>query len=229
MTTMPDENLELSPTSSNLPVTKHATAVRAKTKESPKAGRLPERYNIPLFELLVVDSEYVFLSWEITNEQLGQARQTMGNTDFAMRWLIVRFTALENQPRHIRDYALYGDIGRWFVRLQSPGAKVSGELAFRCRNKYYRLAKTGPVYLPRIHAVEPKSYQEMHVRYVSGPLAELRIEKYERLEPARRPDVSIPLPESITSRTSLGYPDLPSSHLRPPQAPIGTSQFEDTT
>ena len=44
----------------------------------PAHEALPERYGIPLLELLVVDTAYLFVSWEITPEQLAQAQSAMG-------------------------------------------------------------------------------------------------------------------------------------------------------
>ena len=53
---------------------------------------LPERYGIPLLELLVVNTEYVFISWEITDDQLAQARESLGRDAYERRRLLLCLT-----------------------------------------------------------------------------------------------------------------------------------------
>src|SRR5438105_1084051 len=51
-------------------------------------AELPQRYGIPLLELLVVDPQFIFISWEITQEQLDASRVAL-REDFARRRLQV--------------------------------------------------------------------------------------------------------------------------------------------
>ena len=56
----------------------------------PAKAKLPDTYGIPLLELLIVDTAYVFVSWEITPEQLQHARADIGEKSFEQRQLVLR-------------------------------------------------------------------------------------------------------------------------------------------
>ena len=121
-------------------------AVAAPPQEAVLA--LPERYGIPLFELLVVDTRYVFVSWEVTADQMDQARLSLGDKAFDSRKLKVLFHRDSREGDALLSSELFGDIGRWFLRLDHPGAAVLAELRFISGSESFLLNTAGPLCMP---------------------------------------------------------------------------------
>jgi hypothetical protein len=129
---------------------------------------LPERYAIPLFELLVVDADYVFVSWEISADQLASAAARLGDRGFRNRRLMIVFhEAVEDMPRVLRR-ELYGETGRWFIRLSRPGGRVLARLGYASGNVFHVLHEAGPVDIPRADLREPAAFDELEVSYGCG-------------------------------------------------------------
>jgi hypothetical protein len=163
---------------------------------SPPAGlvehfHLPERYGIPLLELLVVDPYFVFISWEIPEAQLETARAHFG-AEFERRRLQVRLTDSESGAT-VAIRALYGELGRWFIRLDQPGVWLRAELHYVAGEAELLLNAAGPVFVPRDTPVEPLRYEELHVTYGRGATGELTLEAVERERPGW-PTIGLTLP-----------------------------------
>src|SRR5512134_3460338 len=69
--------------------------------------QLPERYGMPLFELLVVDTRYVFISWEVSAGQLEQTQRELTAPQFAARRLVARFYAADQPATPFAETELY--------------------------------------------------------------------------------------------------------------------------
>lgn len=160
----------------------------------PVTAALPESYGLPLLELLIVDTEFAFVSWEITSDQLERARTELGATGFEQRQLVLRVRSANASDRIWAEQELYGERGRWFFRHQSAGMRVIAELGFRREDSFMQLQAAGPVELPRDTVIEPDQYDELHVRYGVGTTGEIMIESTNRLVQAHWPEVNLPQP-----------------------------------
>jgi len=154
---------------------------------------LPERYGIPLLELLVVDTRYVFVSWEITSEQMAQARLSLGKKAFASRKLKILFHRDTREGEVLLASELFGDIGRWFIRLDHPGTVVLAELLFISGPEGFLLSTAGPLSMPREEVVEPDEYDELRVSYGHGRHGRLILLGLDRRR-ASWPHVTLPAP-----------------------------------
>jgi hypothetical protein len=154
---------------------------------------LPAAYDVPLLELLIVDPYYLFVSWEIPPAQLEQARAALGDKGFNRRQLELRLRGADGAGVLSRQ-ALYGEIGRWFVRHDLTGRAITAELGFCADEQYYALNQAGPVDLPRDFIIEPEQFDELEVRYGSGSGGELVLEGLRRKENEPWPDVQLPAP-----------------------------------
>jgi hypothetical protein len=162
----------------------------------PAREALPDRYGIPLFELLIVDTSYLFVSWEITPEQLAQAQSTMGEEAFAQRRLLLRI-ADEAQPTEpLLVSELFGEQGRWFIQHGLAGRRIIAELGYDAAGAFHRLQSTGPLSLPRDFVIEPTGYDELRVRYGRGETGELTLLGIESHEDRGWPAVSLPGPRA---------------------------------
>ena len=85
---------------------------------------LPEQYSTPLLEFLLVDPGYVFISWEITPDQIHEASMALGSAGFSRRRLRIRFHDGSPQGEVFQGQELYGETGRWFIALFRPAAEV---------------------------------------------------------------------------------------------------------
>ena len=171
---------------------------------------LPGHYNIPLFELLVVDPDYLFVSWEIPEDQLNQARESLG--ELSQRRLQVRLRAVDDGGRIHQSQELYGERGRWFFQHVLAGRWVTGELGFTCGGRFYLLNSAGPVCIPRNFTVEPGAFDELTVVYTTGATGELRISGIKR-------DADAPWPDKLPPGESYPQSARPGPH---PHAPVGT-------
>ena len=160
----------------------------------PVRASLPPAYGIPLLELLIVDTEYVFVSWEITASQLEQARAELGAAGFEQRQLVLRLSAANAGGNILAEQELYGEAGRWFLRHGQAGKLVTAELGYRHAHSFKQLQTAGPVELPRDTVIEPKQYDELRVRYGVGSTGELVIESTTKPQQATWPDVRLPQP-----------------------------------
>ena len=166
-------------------------AVAAPPREAVLA--LPERYGIPLFELLAVDTRYVFLSWEITAEQVAQARMSLGGKTFDTRKLKVLLRRENRQGEVLGSSELFGEVGRWFLRIDHPGAVVLAELAYVSGQESFSLNNAGPLSIPREDMVEPEGYDELKVAYGRGRHGRLILLGIERRR-AQWPSLTLPAP-----------------------------------
>lgn len=121
-------------------------------------------HGMPLFEFAVVDPEWIFLSWEITPAQREAARLAYGDEWFSHRRLSVVFQCVSDSST-LGRMDLFGDEGRWFHRLNAPGALVLARLGFEHRQSRYELASAGPLQIPRLTPLEPEAYRELSVAY----------------------------------------------------------------
>lgn len=162
----------------------------------PARAALPERYGIPLFELLIVDTSYLFVSWEITPTQLTQVQSAMGDEAFAGRRLLLRI-ADETQPTEpLLRRELFGEQGRWFIQHGLTGRSIVAELGFDAAGAFHRLQATGPLSLPRNFVIEPTGYDELRVRYGRGKTGELTLLGIDSHMDADWPAVSLPGPRA---------------------------------
>lgn len=129
---------------------------------------LPEQYNMPLFELLVVDTDFVFISWELPQQQLDLARDLLGEHAFRNRRLKLRFHEAHADSPVLLERELYGDIGRWFVRISQPGAAIVAQIGFAHGETFHVFNSAGPVHIPRVELIEPASFEELEVSYGFG-------------------------------------------------------------
>jgi Domain of unknown function (DUF4912) len=148
-----------------------------------------------LFEFVVVDPGWVFLSWEITAEQREAARRAYGDEWYEARRLNVLFQNAGDSTT-ISRAALYGDAGRWFEHLNAPGALVVARLGFECRGARYELSTAGPLQIPRLRPIEPHRFTEMQVAYavdISGRLSIAATRDRQSAEsPVGKPGVGAP-------------------------------------
>lgn len=130
---------------------------------APPAG-LSDLHGMPLFEFAVVDPEWAFLSWEVTAAQREASRLAYGDDWFAKRRLSV-IVGNANHDHELARVDLYGDHGRWFMRLGAPGALAVARLGFEAQGARYELASAGPLQFPRTEPIEPEKYVELQVAY----------------------------------------------------------------
>lgn len=146
----------------------------------PRGYNLPERYGMPLLELLVVDPEFIFVSWEITDDQLTAARARFGKEGFQRRRLRIElFDTGGSAPEPLAARELYGEVGRWFIQLGRPDVWLRAELKFIYGGESLLLGQAGSVFVPREEPVEPTDYLELRVRYGRGSTGELTLEGFE--------------------------------------------------
>jgi len=176
---------------------------------------LPERYNMPLLELLVVDTHYVFISWEVTQQQLAEAAAAFGPETFAKRELVVRFEHAEPPQEIVTKCELFGEAGRWFVELAHPGASIVAVLGFEAGGRFFQLKTAGPIAMPRDQAVEPQEFEELRVAYGLGGRGELVILGLRHRPDAPWPDITLPAEAFET----VLPPAHPRSVTSPHQAP----------
>jgi hypothetical protein len=159
----------------------------------PEAAPLPTAYGMPLFELLVVDPQNVFVSWEITAAQLAATQEYFGPQAFPQRRLTARFYTAQDTdaPRFVTE--LFGEIGRWFVSCEASGQELQAVLAFEAGGRHFPLATAGPVSLPRSSPVEVTQYEELAVQYELLPGGRLLLSSAKR-KTAVSPAVSLPAP-----------------------------------
>ncbi len=156
---------------------------------------LPERYGVPQLEVLIVDPEYLFLCWEISEEQIQQARQQFGQQLFQSRRLVA---VVENSfGSALAEYELYGEQGRWFIRHTQFGEQVRIRLMFKSRKQTFELYLTGLVQLPRVIPVEPDYYQEIEVIYGIGSKGQLVLKGILEDSTAPWPSISLELPDRL--------------------------------
>jgi hypothetical protein len=174
---------------------------------------LPDRYGIPLFELLIVDTSYLFVSWEITPEQLAQAQSAMGDEAFAQRRLLLRIAgeALPAEPQLTIE--LFGEQGRWFIEHGLTGRCIVAELGYDTAGAFYLLQATGPLSLPRDFVIEPASYDELRVRYGRGETGELTLLGIESHEDTSWPAVSLPGPRAADLAAQRQSYAIPGSRM----------------
>jgi len=197
---------------------------------------LPDRYNVPLLELLVVDPQFIFISWEITEGQLAEARTRFGS-DYDSRRLQVVIRHPEDASV-LAERELYGEIGRWFIQLDHPGVWILAELRFVTSGAVLPLLTAGPVFVPRDTPVEPEHWEELFVRYMRGEKGVLRIEALQPEEAPNWPRIGLPgrangLPATTADTGSQVVTSLRRQHvdarlLRPllPVAPAAVEEVE---
>jgi hypothetical protein len=190
---------------------------------------LPERYGIPLLELLVVDAHFIFISWEVTTAQLDQARQLFGDA-FDIRRLQVTLTDSETgTPLGQRE--LYGDIGRWFIQLSQPGIWLRATLHFRHLELEMQLGEAGPVFIPRDTPLEPERWEELLVTYARSEKGELRLDSIEPGTSAqpRLSGLRVEQSEYGDAERGPGYRHIETALLRPllPLAPASVEDRDD--
>jgi hypothetical protein len=162
-------------------------AVAPQPKE---ADTLPEKYGVPALELLVVDPANVFISWEIADIQLDSAKAEMGEL-FDRRKLCLDIQIADESPELLVRIELFGEVGRWFISLPPVGRAIRASLYFDSEGKKYLLRDAGPVVLPRISAVEPESFVELHVAYSLGPGGRLSLAGISRSVPKVSPEFGV--------------------------------------
>ncbi|MCC7476875.1 DUF4912 domain-containing protein [bacterium] len=128
---------------------------------------LPRHYGLGLFEFLVVDPDFVFVSWELSEQQLAEARTSIGEEQWPQRRLVLRLLDAAQQQECARR-ELYGESGRWFVEAARPGAWLLAELGFEHGAGWHLLGSAGPLLLPRISPVDGE-FRELHVSYGAAP------------------------------------------------------------
>jgi hypothetical protein len=167
----------------------------------PEAGvELPERYNLPLLELLVVDPQYVFISWEVTTQQVEDARLHFGDDLFNQRRLVLRLLDASSGET-LMAQELYGELGRWFIGHTLAGRLVKGSLCFRAGTEYFPLVETGKLELPRDYTLEPERFDEMSIEYGFGPTGELVILELNPRCDLPWPELVLPHPAGGLQRT----------------------------
>jgi len=158
----------------------------------PAREALPDRYSIPLFELLIVDTSYLFVSWEITPGQLAQLQSSMGEGAFAQRRLLLRIAAEALPAEPLLTNELFGEQGRWFIQHGLAGRRIVAELGYEAIGAFHCLQATGSLSLPRNFVIEPSCYDELRVRYGRGKTGELTLLGIESHEDESWPAVSLP-------------------------------------
>jgi hypothetical protein len=141
------------------------------------AQALPERYGMPLFELLAVDPDFVFVSWELDHEQLKVAREDLGEQHWEQRSLQLRFCLHDEPEAELARRELYGDQGRWFVELRRPDTLLRAELGFSAAAGWHLLASAGPLQTPRDTPVDGE-FIELLVNYGAAPDGQLTLESF---------------------------------------------------
>ena len=200
--------------------------------------KLPERYGTPQLEVLVVDPEYLFLSWEITGSQLDDSRRSLGSQLFDARRLVAIVENKSGNP--LAEYELYGELGRWFIRHTLFGERIRLKLLYKAGVEQVELYATGFLELPRISPVEPDYYQEIEVIYGIGIKGQLILRGFMEDKTAAWPKVSLKLPAELFTYLreehdarvhGFGNPSsptgawLPSSPGNWPSSPLGQRLF----
>lgn len=188
----------------------------------PVRAELPQDYGVPLLELLTVDPYYLFVSWEITSDQLEQARAVLGDAGFQHRQLELLLLDAGSSKLLARQ-TLYGEIGRWFIRHNLTGRVIAAKLEFTAGERHFVLNQAGPVSLPRDYIIEPERYDELHVRYGNGADGELVLEGRRHRRGKAWPDVSLPVPP-ITDLVDLAGGDASTAGGAFSPRPAGTEE-----
>ncbi len=135
-------------------------------------AELPVRYGMPLFELLVVDPDFVFISWELCAQQLERAERELGTACWQQRVLTLRLTHADAPDTELARRELYGELGRWFIELRRPDTWLRAELGFQAGNAWHLLASAGPLLMPRTEPVDG-DFTELFVNYGAAPDGQL--------------------------------------------------------
>ena len=155
---------------------------------------LPERYGVPLFELLIVDTDFCYISWELTEHQLGVARNLLGEKAYRNRRLQVRFHDDSLEGPVLLERELYGETGRWFVRVTQPGRLIMAELGYAHGDTFHQCNSAGPILVPRVDIIEPQYFEELEVAYGFGLHGRLMLLGINKHEDASWPEPILPLP-----------------------------------
>jgi len=175
----------------------------------PARAALPQHYGLALLELLVVDPQYVFVSWEIPPAQLEQARSALGDAGFKQRQLELQLQ--DGDGVVLASQQLYGEDGRWFFRHDLAGRLVRAELGYRSESRFHSLNAAGPVQLPRNFMIEPAQYDELRVHYGTGPTGELVLVGASSHADEPWPELSLPAPAAAD--LAGGSPDQPGDSI----------------
>jgi hypothetical protein len=181
---------------------------------APARAALPQSYGVALLELLVVDPHFVFISWEIPEAQLAQARSALGEAGFGQRQLELRLRDLAGAV--LLSQQLYGEIGRWFFRHDFAGQMVRAELGFSSGGQFHSLNAAGPLQLPRDYMIEPEQYNELRVHYRLGPDGGLELTEASSHAGEPWPALSLPAPVFDPAgggpdRSAVVFSGMPSS------------------
>lgn len=184
---------------------------------APPAG-LPDLHGLPLFEFAVVDPEWAFVSWEVTPAQREAARLAFGDEWYGQR----RLSLVIGGAAHDHELArtdLFGDHGRWFMRLNAPGTLAVARIGFEARGARYELASAGPLQFPRVEPVEPDRFNELQVAYAVDFSGRLSIATVRGRSTAQLPvgPVGADAPSGLTAG---GAGTLPGSAGGPGSSPF---------
>lgn len=156
------------------------------------SDHLPEVYGRPLFEVLLVDPRYLFISWEVTTGQMQELQARLPSEQYQARKLVVKFMLDGPNGETVNVSELYGEAGRWFIELGRPGANIYASLGYEAGAKYYEFNCAGPLAIPRDTPVEPTEYQELRVAYGLGQHGELVLLGLRHKSAASWPDITLP-------------------------------------
>ncbi|MBN1283190.1 MAG: DUF4912 domain-containing protein [Proteobacteria bacterium] len=112
-------------------------------------GDLPWEYGKDRAVILVVDPTFVFTYWEITNESMRRAVDSVGlDAKLTLRFYDVTHTHVIEGSRYW-DVEVFDRLGNWYLRLASPEQKLCLEVGLKNpTGRFHMLARSNVMRLP---------------------------------------------------------------------------------
>jgi len=112
-------------------------------------GELPWEYGKDRAVLLVVDPTFVFTYWEVTNDSIKRATESLGNDGkLTLRFYdVTRTHSIEGS--NFWDVEVFDRLGNWYLRLLGPEQKICLEVGLKnSAGHFYALARSSVMRLP---------------------------------------------------------------------------------
>jgi hypothetical protein len=135
------------------PASSRLEDVAAPPPESrPAPTTLPTTYGADRLALLVRDPHWSYAWWELTEERLAGARQSLGEKGtLVLRFYDISLIEWDGANHHeFFDIEVQDVAGNWYVELGKPGASFVAEIGLRgMQGRFVALVRSNPVCLPR--------------------------------------------------------------------------------
>ncbi|HWL85919.1 MAG TPA: DUF4912 domain-containing protein, partial [Polyangiaceae bacterium] len=108
---------------------------------------LPPKYDVDECVAIPVDPRTMFVYWEVRDDTLAYLQRTHDGGDIALRVLIIEPT-WEGPRTHVRDHAVYAQVGDFFLRDLPLGCVVRTGLGWREGEAFVSVAHSPTLEVP---------------------------------------------------------------------------------